>query len=806
MIKNSSRQIAKNIWLKAFFLLSFIFIFLIIYSPKASAASGATYYVDFTSGDDANPGTSIDAAWKHCPGDPNAAGISLSKTPQAGDEIIFKGGVVYSGQININWSGTSGNPIVYDGNSSGAWGTGKAIIDGGGTLMFGFKSSNVRSYVEINSFEIRNMGVNAPAPWASGIGINFADTSDHITIAGCYIHDNGYWQNGGSITPQGEGIGFLRTSDCEISGNEITKIGGTGIALAGAQDCVIENNNIHDYITWGIDVAPDHLIASVRNILRGNSIHDIYQYDQNFYGDTKVDPPHTDFIFIRRGGDSDATYARPAGNIVEGNLFYNNIDFTNHGYGGTAMIFLSYADHTIIRNNVFINPHSYITVGFNWTSQGTKFYNNTIYSTRAAGVSLASGGGNDIRNNLIAASGAMTYDNDAQDLLNLQMDYNAAYVPQADRYVTRANPWGNWNFADWQKQGYEAHGLIFSSLDSIKFIDTSEYPLNCQQMDLRLQAGSAAIDAGQAISGFSNDKNDVSRPQGSAWDIGAYEYVSGTITPPAETTPPPAPAVTPPVSGGSSGSGSSGSSSGSSGSGSGSSEGNAASVVPPVVAPPANPVVTPIAAAPAVTNQENKNSISTPATLIGASSATVNQISLSEAGLIISRTTYASLSSGAQTSYAKLIVEAPSQSDAQKRIIANFIQSGTPTTLILGAGERAGSIASFLSAFGRMPGSELDWQDVVKIGNGRWPTQRSATAEARAKINFKIVYGRNPDMNNTHDNAAVTIMAYGLRPAARNINSEKAAIKSFRFIYHRTPATAREWDIVRAIAYSGAKR
>jgi hypothetical protein len=61
-------------------------------------------------------------------------------------------------------------------------------------------------------------------------------------------------------------------------------------------------------------------------------------------------------------------------------------------------------------------------------------------------------------------------------------------------------------------------------------------------------------------------------------------------------------------------------------------------------------------------------------------------------------------------------------------------------------------------------------------------------------------------MNNANDNAAVTIMAYGLRPAGRNLNSEKAAILSFKYIYKKNPITAEEWDVVRAIAYSGAKR
>jgi len=61
-------------------------------------------------------------------------------------------------------------------------------------------------------------------------------------------------------------------------------------------------------------------------------------------------------------------------------------------------------------------------------------------------------------------------------------------------------------------------------------------------------------------------------------------------------------------------------------------------------------------------------------------------------------------------------------------------------------------------------------------------------------------------MSQPNDNAAVTVISYGLRPGNRNMNSEKAAIKSFKAIYGHAPVSAVAWDIVRAIAYSGAKR
>lgn len=141
-----------------------------------------------------------------------------------------------------------------------------------------------------------------------------------------------------------------------------------------------------------------------------------------------------------------------------------------------------------------------------------------------------------------------------------------------------------------------------------------------------------------------------------------------------------------------------------------------------------------------------------------------------------------------------------------KYSIAMFINQGTRTTRILGAGERAGIIDSFRAAFGKLPKTESDWQNVIKIGNGRWPSETNIEAEDRAKIQFKKVYQRDAVMTNTHDNAAITIMAYGLRPANRNLASEKAGIKTFKAIYGYNPTNAIDWNIARAISYSGAVR
>ena len=156
--------------------------------------------------------------------------------------------------------------------------------------------------------------------------------------------------------------------------------------------------------------------------------------------------------------------------------------------------------------------------------------------------------------------------------------------------------------------------------------------------------------------------------------------------------------------------------------------------------------------------------------------------------------------------FTKMLIKNLKVAAKDQSAITNFISYGTETTIKLGAGERAGVLNSYKSAFGKLPAKESEWSDAIKIANGRWPSEINKTTEANASLAFRKIYRRAADRTNPNDDAAVTVIAYGLRPAQRNVASEAAAIKSFKAIYGYAPESATAWDVVRAIAYSGAKR
>jgi hypothetical protein len=108
-----------------------------------SLTAQTTYYVDATSGNDLNNGTSTTSPWKTF-----AKLNSSSFSP--GDIIKFKTGETFPGRLIINSSGTSGNPIIYD-----SYGNGELpILDGQGGVNTVFAEN--KEYLEFKNLKITN--------------------------------------------------------------------------------------------------------------------------------------------------------------------------------------------------------------------------------------------------------------------------------------------------------------------------------------------------------------------------------------------------------------------------------------------------------------------------------------------------------------------------------------------------------------------------------------------------------------------------------------------------------------------------
>ena len=186
------------------------------------------------------------------------------------------------------------------------------------------------------------------------------------------------------------------------------------------------------------------------------------------------------------------------GQSANNNTIRNNIlhDITRSGDTRVWGIVVGSGSDNSVYNNVIYNVGiaGYGNAGINvFSGSRARIYNNTIYGSRAAGIYAFSGSQTQIVNNII-------YGNAGGNLLN----YNS------DTYI--------------------ANNL------------TSDPGfVNAGGADFRLRADSPAIDRGAYLSMVQFDQIGMPRPQGGAYDIGAYEFGSGGGGSPA---PPPAPSRT----------------------------------------------------------------------------------------------------------------------------------------------------------------------------------------------------------------------------------------------------------------------
>ena len=189
-------------------ILKLVVLIFCVFVAKESLAT--TYYVDYSSGNDSNNGTSKLTPWQHAPGMNGATGMVANITPAAGDSIIFKGCVTWPNAA-FSWSpvgaGTAGNPVYYgvdqnwwDSSAPGcanSWNRpifnlgNKAVSDDASYRIIFVGNS---SYVTLDNFEVTNVSCE-PSP-GNGSTTMFdwggPGGATGVTIQNMYVHG---WNN-----------------------------------------------------------------------------------------------------------------------------------------------------------------------------------------------------------------------------------------------------------------------------------------------------------------------------------------------------------------------------------------------------------------------------------------------------------------------------------------------------------------------------------------------------------------------------------------------------------------------------------
>ncbi len=345
------------------------------------------------------------------------------------------------------------------------------------------------SYITVDGFEITAGNMNTVKGSANQLLNN-------------KIHDTG--PNWGVVDISGSGH--------LIKGNSYSAATGPGddktVFIVAGTNHILENN----------DIGPAKDIDAFRpwgsgHIIRGNHIHDIVL--------SSGSSSHMDVIqtFGVNGGE--------AYNIIfEKNLITN--------FNGQMMMTENNNDPDFhdwdIRNNIYVNADMQMNIGI----PNLRFYNNTFYNVGSLNNLVmymynSPGKGNytgtQIKNNIfISSSGISSYGqviSGGSSFPNVQVSNN---------FISRINTWGTLS-------GFN---------DSTGVNGGNPEFVNAAAGDFNLLSGSPAINRGANLTGFNNDYANATRPQGSAWDIGAFEF--GSTAPPSGITPPLSVSIIPPAS------------------------------------------------------------------------------------------------------------------------------------------------------------------------------------------------------------------------------------------------------------------
>ncbi|MFC5531433.1 S-layer homology domain-containing protein [Cohnella yongneupensis] len=454
----------------------------------ASASSLHSYYVDSVNGNDSNSGTSPANAWQ-----------TLNKVNSAdfvpGDQILFKAGGSWNGQLTIDDSGYGADRITYDKYGDGP----KPIIAGGGVPKtiylnnveyvtvknleitndapendhrYGIFVSNdtgrtLRS-LHFENLDIHNVKGNYAGSlryWSGAIGFNAYKSNssyDDFLIADSHIYDN---ESHGIQSDGDEAVKNSTLFTNVVIRNNYFERNGNGDIVVGLCDApLIEYNTSYDqgggFEGFGYTVAMWEWLSKDA----------VFQNNEVAY--TNHDP-----LQNNNDGDSQAFDADIA-TIDHATFQYN---YSHDNAGGFLLVMGNSQEKfkgSIVRYNVSFNDHTFnvndnSTMAINHAgSTGSYIYNNVFYNTiDNEGIRLKSIGNETgnvyYQNNIFYANAASTYPSDSKNIF----DYNGYFgtenhAPAADLHAVTSDPKFAGPIPTVPKDGIEGADVFKLSSDS----------------------------------------------------------------------------------------------------------------------------------------------------------------------------------------------------------------------------------------------------------------------------------------------------------------------------------------------------
>jgi hypothetical protein len=446
----------------------------------------ARYYIDQTGGNDANDGLSTGAAWK--------TKGKCSTVMVGGNIFDFKGGETWS---------EAGLSISAAVTVTSSWGTGLPIFDGAGSYV-GFYL-DAADGAQINLCEFRNTtaagmyGIDVRTGATINCQINLCTfTSGQYGVrseslativgggawGGNLIYGCTFGPTDGALSEDGvsiNGAWACEVSACDFRGIGIGGAGGAGDPVSCHNTCVM---SVHDCTLIGNrNGALRHVNTAGTSVFYNNYVY------WNDEGGTTI-------VHQEGGGNLDVWNCEI---VATGSAAVQIIQ--NHGTtaGGSTTRCWNVTVKNLVNN----------TNAFSFDNQRPSgAATTTLHVYNCISYLQFPANGRHIRSN----SASTVYAG----------DYNSFSSTAAGRFVTSAGT----DFAGWKTHwaGQDAN--------SVTGDPSMSNNTGTAEGDAALLTGSNCKDAGSDLSanGFTTDYVGVTRPSGSAWDIGAYEFLQSPPT------------------------------------------------------------------------------------------------------------------------------------------------------------------------------------------------------------------------------------------------------------------------------------
>ncbi len=520
-------------------------VFLFLLSPTPVNAAN-TYYVSPT-GDDSKTGSST-APWKTIQ--------KAANTMVAGDTVIVLPGT-YSERVTVTKSGSSGAPITFRAQYPVVT---NQINQSNQSTSKGFKIT--ANYITVQGFEIANADY---VRWHSDVSSGVYIEGTNVIVENNYIHDcplDGITLYGLPLTNPQYNAARLATN-CTIKNNKLFRNGMVGIDVSGRNN-LIEGNEV-----WGTIQCPPSLMAvedtksdnngktcpfydAVRgldsdgmrffdqgHIFRKNYIHDIH------FGPPGINPAIGDYVdnsHIDCFQTWTGTYTETAKDILFEQNFCDNAQGQSSNETGQGFMIEGLVGQKgaikvtslVVRNNII---RAYRGINAIDTAN-MQIYNNIFIGNPSLSSEYH--------------PGAVGFSNAVYPIVKNNIFYNQKN-DSLSHTITIANSSANGTYNTYRETDID-YNAFYTDNSTSPCVKVNDYvcrpktvneiwntiPLfvNPAEDVFRLKKDSPLIDKGIGLGSLvPNDYDGIGRPQGTGYDIGAFEYSPQLTTPTPSSVP-----------------------------------------------------------------------------------------------------------------------------------------------------------------------------------------------------------------------------------------------------------------------------